>query len=184
MERILHPGSLGISQAKPSSQAPSEQTNATPRNRGTATNKHPEEGGKKSIVTSPKHKNVAIMDHARPSPHAQRVGHPTGYGPPTGARRGPGPMLGNAASHHHPNISQAQLHQQHQQAMQDRELAKRRARKPTDKTIPEGVDEIVPNVELYKRLRDMERRYDATILRKRLDVQDAVNRNVKVRHFF
>jgi hypothetical protein len=64
--------------------------------------------------------------------------------------------------------------------MQDRELAKRRARKPTDKTIPDGVDEIVPNVELYKRLRDMERRYDATILRKRLDVQDAVNRNVKV----
>jgi len=46
--------------------------------------------------------------------------------------------------------------------------------------IPDGVDEIVPNVELYKELRDMEKRYDATILRKRLDVQDAVNRNVKV----
>ena len=89
-------------------------------------------------------------------------------------------MLGNTAVPHQSALSQQQLHQQHQAALAERELAKRRARKPTDKMIPDGVDEIVPNVALYKELRDMERRYDATILRKRLDVQDAVNRNVKV----
>ncbi|CAZ85426.1 unnamed protein product [Tuber melanosporum] len=117
--------------------------------------------------------------HPRPSPHPQRVSHGQGYGQPTTARRGPGPMLGNTAVPHQSALSQQQLHQQHQTAMAERELAKRRARKPTDKMIPDGVDEIVPNVALYKELRDMERRYDATILRKRLDVQDAVNRNVK-----
>ncbi|PWW74746.1 hypothetical protein C7212DRAFT_298809 [Tuber magnatum] len=121
------------------------------------------------------------MDHhARPSPHPQRVSHGQSYGPPpTTARRGPGPMLGNTAVPHQSALSQQQLHQQHQAAMAERELAKRRARKPTDKMIPDGVEEVVPNVALYKELRDMERRYDATILRKRLDVQDAVNRNVK-----
>lgn len=128
------------------------------------------------------------MDHThRPSPMPQRGSHSTGYGvpstpqhQPTAARRGPGPMLASTGGNPHQNLTQAQIHQQHQQAMQERELAKRRARKPTDKTIPEGVEDIVPGVALYRQLRDMERRYDATILRKRLDVQDAVNRNVKV----
>lgn len=59
-------------------------------------------------------------------------------------------------------------------------MAKRRARKPTDKTIPEAVEEIVENAKTYKELREMERRYDAAIMRKRLDIQDAVNRNHKV----
>lgn len=138
---------------------------------------------------TPPNPSKQTMDHNhRPSPLPSRPGH-SGYGaPPTPhqqqatptARRGPGPMLASSAGNPHQNLSQAQIHQQHQQAMQERELAKRRARKPTDKTIPEGVEEIVPGVALYRQLRDMERRYDATILRKRLDVQDAVNRNVKV----
>ena len=64
--------------------------------------------------------------------------------------------------------------------MAERELAKRRAKKPTDKMIPEGVEEIVENARVYRELRDMERRYDAAVMRKRLDIQDAVNRNVKV----
>jgi len=77
-------------------------------------------------------------------------------------------------------MSQQQLAAQHQAVIAERELAKRRARKPTDKTIPEGVEEIVPNARVYRELRDMERRYDAAIMRKRLDIQDAVNRNIKV----
>jgi len=73
-----------------------------------------------------------------------------------------------------------QVSLQHQQMLQERELAKRRARKPTDKTIPESVEEVVSNVRMYRELRDMERRYDAAVMRKRLDLQDAANRNVKV----
>jgi SWI/SNF-related matrix-associated actin-dependent regulator of chromatin subfamily D len=99
--------------------------------------------------------------------------------PPQQARRGPGPMIGQQQNSHQ-QISAAQLAAQHQAALAERELAKRRARKPTDKTIPEGVEDIVPSAKVYRELREMERRYDAAIMRKRLDIQDAVNRNVKV----
>jgi hypothetical protein len=104
-------------------------------------------------------------------------GQPT-HSPAPQASRGPGPMIRQQGPH--PQMSAAQMQQQHQVALQERELAKRRARKPTDKTIPEGVEEIVPNARMYRELREMERRYDAAIMRKRLDIQDSVNRNVKV----
>jgi SWI/SNF-related matrix-associated actin-dependent regulator of chromatin subfamily D len=77
-----------------------------------------------------------------------------------------------------PQQIQAQQHAQHQAG----ELAKRRSRKPTDRNLPDGVEECIigDGVERYKALRDIERRLDATMMRKRLDIQDAVNRNVKV----
>lgn len=61
------------------------------------------------------------------------------------------------------------------------ELAKRRARKPTDKNIPDGVEDIIigDGVLQYKDLREVERRLDAAMMRKRLDIQDSVNRDVK-----
>ena len=88
-------------------------------------------------------------------------------------------MVSSTSSPHAP-LTQAQIQHQQQAAAQERELAKRRAKKPTDKTIPESLEKLVPNVRLYRELRDVERRYDATIMRKRLDIQDAVNRNIKV----
>ncbi|KAL8743158.1 MAG: hypothetical protein Q9190_004468, partial [Brigantiaea leucoxantha] len=55
------------------------------------------------------------------------------------------------------------------------QLAKRRANKPTDKHMPDGVEELVigDGVQQYKRLRDVERRLDSVMMRKRLDMQDA-----------
>jgi len=89
-------------------------------------------------------------------------------------------MVAPSANNPHQPPNPQQLQQAQIAAQQERELAKRRARKPTDKTIPESLEKLVPNVKLYNELRDLERRYDATIMRKRLDIQDAVNRNVKV----
>jgi len=84
--------------------------------------------------------------------------------------------------HPHASLTPAQMQaqQQAQQAATDR--AKLRSRKPTDKNIPEGVEDwiIGDGVQRYRELRDVERRLDATMMRKRLDIQDAVNRNVKV----
>ncbi|KAF8475695.1 hypothetical protein BDZ91DRAFT_673610 [Kalaharituber pfeilii] len=113
--------------------------------------------------------------HYRPSPGVPSHRSPTQTQP----RRGPGPMVTNTATTPHQPLTPAQIHHQQQIAQQERELAKRRARKPTDKTIPDSLEKLVPNVKLYRELRDVERRYDATIMRKRLDIQDAVNRNVK-----
>ncbi|PYH41494.1 PCI-domain-containing protein [Aspergillus saccharolyticus JOP 1030-1] len=61
------------------------------------------------------------------------------------------------------------------------EAALRRSRKPTDKNIPEGIEEVVigEGVQQYKSLRDLEKRLDAAIVRKRLDIQDSISKTVK-----
>jgi hypothetical protein len=85
----------------------------------------------------------------------------------------------------HPQVplTQAQIAQQQQVQAHASELAKRRSRKPTDKNIPDGVEDSIVDpagVQRYKELRDVERRLDATMTRKRLDVSDAASRNTKV----
>ncbi|KAI9885066.1 MAG: ATP-dependent rRNA helicase spb4 [Watsoniomyces obsoletus] len=79
-------------------------------------------------------------------------------------------------------MNPAQMQQQQQAALQQQELAKRRARKPMDKTLPDGLEEYVGGeiLEQYRALQDLERRMDAVITRKRMDIQEAANRNVKV----
>jgi SWI/SNF-related matrix-associated actin-dependent regulator of chromatin subfamily D len=74
----------------------------------------------------------------------------------------------------------AQMAAAHQQQTEkkdkdDREAAKRRAKKPTDKNIPEGVENIIigEGVQQYRSMREMERKLDAIMMRKRLDFQDA-----------
>lgn len=91
-----------------------------------------------------------------------------------------GPMVGT-----HPGQNQltaAQMQAQQAAQSQASERAKLRSRKPTDKNIPEGVEECIigDGVQRYRDLRELERRLDATMTRKRLDLQDSVNRNVKV----
>ena len=73
--------------------------------------------------------------------------------------------------------------QQQQQAAMQVEMAKRRSKKPTDKNLPDNIDEctIGDMAAKYRELRDFERRLDATMTRKRLDIVDSVNRSVKVR---
>ncbi|KAH7053330.1 SWI-SNF complex subunit [Macrophomina phaseolina] len=83
---------------------------------------------------------------------------------PAAGRRGPGPM---------------QLHAQQQAEMQKRELAKRQSRKPTDKNMPDGIDELVvgDGVQRYRQLREAERKLDAVMMRKRLDITESSARN-------
>lgn len=78
-----------------------------------------------------------------------------------------------------PNPQQMQA--QHAMEQQKRELAKRQARKPTDKNMPDGLEDIVigDGVQRYKSLREVERRLDAVMMRKRLDITDSVNRNLR-----
>lgn len=85
----------------------------------------------------------------------------------------------------HPSVplTQAQIAHQQQAQAQASELAKRRSRKPTDKNIPDGVEDSIVDPEAVKRyaeLRDVERLIDATITRKRLDVLDDAKRSSKV----
>ncbi|KAI9036866.1 uncharacterized protein KD926_001254 [Aspergillus affinis] len=61
------------------------------------------------------------------------------------------------------------------------DTALRRSRKPTDKNIPDGIEDVIvgEGVQQYKSLRDLEKRLDAAIVRKRLDIQDSISKTVK-----
>ncbi|KAL2167960.1 hypothetical protein VTG60DRAFT_599 [Thermothelomyces hinnuleus] len=97
-------------------------------------------------------------------------------------RGGIGPMM-SAGPHHSVPMTQAQINQQHHQQQQANHLAKLRSRKPTDKNLPDGVEEALAAgsdvATSYKQLRDLERRLDATMTRKRLDIVDSLSRNTK-----
>lgn len=87
-----------------------------------------------------------------------------------------GPML-NAPAAPNPQAIANQQADEHRR----REMAKRQARKPTDKNMPEGLEDIVigDGVQRYRNLRNVERRLDAVMMRKRLDITDSINRNLK-----
>lgn len=61
------------------------------------------------------------------------------------------------------------------------EIALRQSRKPTDRNLPDGIDEalIGEGAQHYGRMREVEQKLDAVMMRKRLDIQDSINRNVK-----
>jgi len=86
------------------------------------------------------------------------------------------------SGHPQNQLTPAQLQAQQQAQEVAMQRAKMRSRKPTDKTMPDGVESCVigEGVQKYRELRDLERRLDATMMRKRLDLQDNVNRNVRV----
>ena len=67
------------------------------------------------------------------------------------------------------------------QAKLDYEAAKRRAEKPTDKNMPEGVEDLIvgDGVQQYKQLREVERKLDAVMMRKKLELQDSLHNNSK-----
>ncbi|VUC26503.1 unnamed protein product [Clonostachys rosea] len=101
---------------------------------------------------------------------------------PNQRRGGIGPMM-SSGPHPQVPLTQAQIAHQQQAQAQASELAKRRSRKPTDKNLPDGVEDSIVNpeaVQRYKDLRDVERRLDATLTRKRLDVVDSVNHSSKI----
>lgn len=92
-------------------------------------------------------------------------------------------MSAGHGPHHSVPMTQAQINQQHHQQQQANHLAKLRSRKPTDRSLPDGVEEVLVGSDVaaaYKNLRDLERRLDATMTRKRLDIVDSLSRNTKV----
>lgn len=87
-----------------------------------------------------------------------------------------------------PRPGMPQQHPHHPQAEVDASYAERaksrRSRKPNDKNLPEGVENCIiePDVAVrYKDLRELERRLDATMTRKRLEIIESVSRETKVR---
>ena len=82
----------------------------------------------------------------------------------------------------HPQQTVAQLQAQQIQQNQATQKARMRSLKPTDKNIPDGVEDCIigDGMQNYRDLSNLERRLDAIMMRNRLDIKDSVNRNVKV----
>ena len=102
--------------------------------------------------------------------------HRNAYLPSTGAMQ---PNANQAAAQHQRQIYEQQMAQRN--AALEHQLAQRRARKPTDRNMPEGIEDLIigDGVQQYKDLREVEKKLDYAMMRKRLDIQDTVNRNVK-----
>ncbi|KAK2747671.1 SWI/SNF complex component snf12 [Onygenales sp. PD_40] len=121
--------------------------------------------------------NAAMQPNYRPYP--QGTPH---HRPPATPRRGvpvPGPMMPVPLAQQ--GVHNPQMLAQQRNIPNPVDTALRRSRKPTDKNLPDGVEESIvgDGVNQYKSLRDVEKRLDAAMVRKRLDIQDSVNRTVK-----
>uniref|UniRef100_A0A8C0ZDI7 SWI/SNF related BAF chromatin remodeling complex subunit D3 n=1 Tax=Cyanistes caeruleus TaxID=156563 RepID=A0A8C0ZDI7_CYACU len=69
--------------------------------------------------------------------------------------------------------------QQQQQATQNRARSAKR-RKMADKILPQRIRELVPESQAYMDLLAFERKLDQTIMRKRVDIQEALKRPMKL----
>ena len=81
----------------------------------------------------------------------------------------------------HPNQFELQQREDRKRTYVEEERAKRRSEKPTDRNIPDGVESLIvgDGVQQYKRLREVERRLDAIMMRKKLDQQDSLHNGIK-----
>jgi SWI/SNF-related matrix-associated actin-dependent regulator of chromatin subfamily D len=71
-------------------------------------------------------------------------------------------------------MTNAQLNAQREQARLAMERAKSRAKEPTDKNIPDDVEDLIigDGVRQYKDMRELEKRLDAVMMRKWLDLHE------------
>lgn len=80
-------------------------------------------------------------------------------------------------------ITRSQQEEQQQLEAARLEKARRSSRKPTDRHIPDELAAVVvgDGVQRYEQLREAERRLDALMMRKRLDVKDSAQRALSKR---
>lgn len=100
-------------------------------------------------------------------------------------------MFRNSAPIVHPQHPQAQpqypnvnMQAQQRAEAERREKMRRIAKNPTDKNIPDGVEDVCigDGVARYRDLRELERTLDATMMRKKLDVMDSKHHSRASRH--
>ncbi|KZZ94541.1 SWI-SNF complex subunit [Ascosphaera apis ARSEF 7405] len=114
---------------------------------------------------------AAAAGVAAPQGMSTLPGHP----PPTGSSAAVAAAVA-AAQPQQPAPIPSYLLTSHRTQPSPAEHAARRARKPTSRAIPPGVSGVIigDGVEEYKKLREVERRLDGVMMRKRMDLGDAV----------
>merc|ERR1711976_867831 len=97
-------------------------------------------------------------------------------GPPPGSKRAPGMMggPGSAAA-----AAAAAAAASKASAAAAGMMPPKKKRRLADKILPQKVRELVPESQAYMDLLAFERKLDSTIMRKRLDIQEALKRPMK-----
>ncbi|KAF1969511.1 hypothetical protein BU23DRAFT_557538 [Bimuria novae-zelandiae CBS 107.79] len=111
--------------------------------------------------------------YGRNYPVAAQAAH---HAPPT--RRGPAPIAhpNQYAQPPPPHHTSSHMMQAQKDEQKRRDDLRRKAKHPTNKNIPEGIEELCigDGVARYKELREVERTLDATMMRKKLEASDSV----------
>jgi len=60
-------------------------------------------------------------------------------------------------------------------------IKKNKKKRRIEKTIPPKIESLIPESKLYTQLHEFEKKMDATIMRKRLDIQEAMSKPIKTK---
>ncbi|XP_018415635.1 PREDICTED: SWI/SNF-related matrix-associated actin-dependent regulator of chromatin subfamily D member 1 isoform X2 [Nanorana parkeri] len=133
----------------------------------------PGQGMYRSPMPGAAYPRPGMLPGSRMTPQGPAMG-PPGYGGSPAARPGMA-QSGMDQSRKRPAPQQMQ---QVQQAAQNRNHSAKK-KKMADKILPQRIRELVPESQAYMDLLAFERKLDQTIMRKRLDIQEALKRPIK-----
>ncbi|KAJ1160470.1 hypothetical protein NDU88_000972 [Pleurodeles waltl] len=139
----------------------------------------PGQGMYRSPMPGAAYPRPGMLPGSRMTPQGPPMG-PPGYGGSPGARTGSA-QSGMDPARKRPASQQIQQQQQQQQAQaaQNRNHSSTKKKKMADKILPQRIRELVPESQAYMDLLAFERKLDQTIMRKRLDIQEALKRPIK-----
>ncbi|KAI2565629.1 SMARCD1 isoform 12, partial [Pan troglodytes] len=112
-----------------------------------------------------------MLPGSRMTPQGPSMG-PPGYGGNPSVRPG---LAQSGMDQSRKRPAPQQIQQVQQQAVQNRNHNAKK-KKMADKILPQRIRELVPESQAYMDLLAFERKLDQTIMRKRLDIQEALKR--------
>uniref|UniRef100_A0A8C6VN17 SWI/SNF related BAF chromatin remodeling complex subunit D1 n=1 Tax=Naja naja TaxID=35670 RepID=A0A8C6VN17_NAJNA len=134
----------------------------------------PGQGMYRSPLPGAAYPRPGMLPGSRMTPQGPAMG-PPGYGGSPSVRPG---MAQSGMDQSRKRPAPQQIQQVQQQSVQNRNHNAKK-KKMADKILPQRIRELVPESQAYMDLLAFERKLDQTIMRKRLDIQEALKRPIK-----
>uniref|UniRef100_A0A8D0C8S9 SWI/SNF related BAF chromatin remodeling complex subunit D1 n=1 Tax=Salvator merianae TaxID=96440 RepID=A0A8D0C8S9_SALMN len=134
----------------------------------------PGQGMYRSPLPGTAYPRPGMLPGSRMTPQGPAMG-PPGYGGSPSVRPG---MAQSGMDQSRKRPAPQQIQQVQQQSVQNRNHNAKK-KKMADKILPQRIRELVPESQAYMDLLAFERKLDQTIMRKRLDIQEALKRPIK-----
>lgn len=134
----------------------------------------PGQGLYRSPMPGAAYPRPGMLPGSRMTPQGPSMG-PPGYGGNPSVRPG---LAQSGMDQSRKRPAPQQIQQVQQQAVQNRNHNAKK-KKMADKILPQRIRELVPESQAYMDLLAFERKLDQTVMRKRLDIQEALKRPIK-----